>query len=372
MKTKACSLILTVLFPLALGGMLLAFLLLPREEFSVREKRFLAAPPALRLSEVVSGRFGEDAESFVSEHLPGRDFLVGLNAYYDLLCGRETAAEVRLGRDGWLFEAPVGFDGASLARNTEAVSAFAEKAGVPVTLMLVPAAGSLLPEKLPPLIDPYPDSRILAEAAALSSDAVHTLDLMALFGASDDPSALFYRTDHHWSSAGARLACSAFAAAQGLPFPAAEDYRVTAVPGFTGTTYSRSALWGTPPETLELWDSGGAFTVENRESGVPHEGLFYTERLEEPDKYPVFLDGNHSLVRVHNPAGSGRLLVIRDSFANCLGCFLADCFAEVVLVDLRYYKTPVSSLLEEGNFDGVLFVYGAKNFMTDVNLARLS
>ena len=112
--------------------------------------------------------------------------------------------------------------------------------------------------------------------------------------------------------------------------------------------------------------------MENREQDGAHEGLFYPEHLAEEDKYPVYLDGNHSLVRITNrdPAAQGKLLVVRDSFANCLGCFLADAYAEVTLVDLRYYRGAVSDLLAEG-CDEVLIVYGVRNFMTDGNLIRL-
>ena len=147
---------------------------------------------------------------------------------------------------------------------------------------------------------------------------------------------------------------------------------MTAVPDFRGSTWSRAALWLIPGETLELWDSGGDFTVANREQAGEHAGLYYRERLTEDDKYPVYLDGNHSLVRIRNadPAAQGRILVIRDSFANCLGCFLADAYQEVGLADLRYYRSPVSELLAEG-FDQVLILYSIGNFMSDANIIRL-
>ena len=88
----------------------------------------------------------------------------------------------------------------------------------------------------------------------------------------------------------------------------------------------------------------------------------------------MYLDGNHSLVRVRNgaPDAQGRLLVIRDSFASCFGCFLADAFEEIVLVDLRYYRSPVSELLAAEDFERVLVLYSVGNFMTDSNIVRLS
>ena len=93
------------------------------------------------------------------------------------------------------------------------------------------------------------------------------------------------------------------------------------------------------------------------------------ENLQKLDKYTVFLGGNHPLVRIENPNRTGKLLVIRDSFSNCLGGFLAESFGEVTMVDLRYYKQPVSLLAEDS--DRILVCYGLKNFLTDQNLVLL-
>ena len=108
-------------------------------------------------------------------------------------------------------------------------------------------------------------------------------------------------------------------------------------------------------------------------SASPDEVLNSKRALEELDKYTVYLDGNHSLVRIENPAaaGKGKLLVIRDSYANCMGTFLANSYESVVLVDLRYYKNPVSELLAAEEFTDVLVCYSLGNFMTDTNLIFL-
>jgi hypothetical protein len=151
----------------------------------------------------------------------------------------------------------------------------------------------------------------------------------------------------------------------------AEDFTKEVASGFLGSTYSRSALWLTKGENLELWYGSDSLTVTNGESEETHSGVFYRERLEEADKYTVYLDGNHSIVRIQNPEQSGKLLVIRDSYSNCLGPFLAESYGEVVLVDLRYYKQPISQLIAQEGFDDVLVCYSIGNFMTDANIILL-
>ena len=182
----------------------------------------------------------------------------------------------------------------------------------------------------------------------------------------------YFRTDHHWNSRGAYEGLRAYCEALGRTCRGEDGYTVSDCGEFHGSTYSRSGLWLTPPDTLELWEPDAEITVTNAEQGdAVHAGVFYWERLDEADKYTVNLDGNHSVVRTENPAGSGRLLVLRDSFANSLGTFLAAEYETVVLVDLRYYRLPVSELLEQEDFDRVLVCYSLTNFVTDTNLVLL-
>ncbi|MBR3475231.1 MAG: hypothetical protein IKH34_09245 [Oscillospiraceae bacterium] len=376
MKTKLAKTsdkLLVLLFCLCLGGMLALFLLLPKEEVSLKEKRVLAAPPRLTAAELLSGRFAADAERFTADHLPVRDFLVGLDARAALLLGRQTAGEVYLCRDGRLAEAPAAYDEDRIRRNMDAILDFAAAAPCPVDLLLVPSAGAAAEEGLPALADPYRDGEIIAAAYQMAEGQLRTLELLPLFRAAEDPAALYYRTDHHWTSRGAQLAASAYLASIGCEAGSPEDYEVRREPDFRGNTYARAALWDIPAEELELWDDGGRYLVENAETPGLHQGLFYEERLAENDKYPVFLDGNHSLVRVRNQegAGKGRLLLIRDSFGSSFACFLAEDFEELVLVDLRYYREPVSELLAAEDFDRVLILYSVGNFMSDSNIVKL-
>lgn len=103
------------------------------------------------------------------------------------------------------------------------------------------------------------------------------------------------------------------------------------------------------------------------------DSLFFTEHLADLDKYPVYLDGNHSLVTIENPAAEGgTLLVIRDSFAHCLATFLAQEYQTIYLVDLRYYRGSLSQFVTDHEVDELLYLYGMDTLLTDTNSAWLS
>lgn len=361
MKKQTRELLTVIFFCGFLLAVLLGYLLLPKQTFSVSEKRYLAEPPKLTQAAVLSGDWGQAAEDYLADHMPLRDFFVGLNAYVDLFTGRQVSREIWV-VDQQLVEAPKENDQEAISRNLSAIQNFSETIGQTVDLAIVPSAGWATG------MEAYQDEAIIQSIQAQAGEHLNAVDLLPVFRGRPE---LYYKTDHHWNSQGAYEAYQLYMASMGREARPEGAFTKTVYPGFRGSTYSRSALWLTPGEALELWQGSDSLTVTNGEAPQPHEGVFYRERLEEVDMYTVFLDGNHSLVRIENPQGEGKLLVIRDSFSNSLGCFLAESFSQVVLVDLRYYKQPVSALAIQEGFDRILVCYSLSNFLTDPNLVFL-
>ena len=372
MKKKILNFLTMLVFLLMIFSIPVLFYLQPKQSFSEMEKRYLAPPPSFSLRGVVSGSFMKELSDYISDHFPCRTALVGVNAYYDLLSGRQGTKDYFLAMDGRLFKQPVKPDTAVIDRNLALVNGFCDalSAGdIPVSVMLVPSSGSVL------LGDRrYHDAEI-ADYVYRNVRA-QAVDLSANFQACPAPEELYYRTDHHWTSAGAYEAARLYAWLHGRTMPPRDSYGIERCDGFYGSAYSASALWLTQPDALELWHADIRVRVTD-ENGRTNDSVFYPDRLQEADKYTVFLDGNHSLVTIENLSGGetgrgGNLLVIRDSFSNSLGCFLGDCYDRVVLADLRYYKLPLTDLIAEQNIDEVLIEYSVENFMTDPNLACLS
>lgn len=361
MKTKKSELLTVALFCGFLLAMALGYLFFPKKAFSETEKRYLAQFPQLDWADVSSGAWGDDAETYMADHIPGRNFFVGLNAYFELFTGRQVSKDIWV-TQGRLMEAPTACEDGTVQKNMDVINDFADGLDRKVDLMIVPSTGWAAGRT------EYLDESIIDGIHALAGQNLNPVDVRSVFAGKPE---LFYQTDHHWNSRGAYAAYEAYMTVTGRNFRPMEAFEKTTYGGFRGSTYSRSALWLTKAEDLELWQGSEDLTVTNSEQEGTHSGVFYWERLEEADKYTVFLDGNHSLVRIHNPAAEGKLLVIRDSFSNCLGCFLAESYGEVVLVDLRYYKQPVSELADLEQFDSILVCYSIGNFLTDANILWL-
>ncbi|PWL42715.1 MAG: hypothetical protein DBY42_03660 [Bacillota bacterium] len=367
-KTRFSDTLFCCLFCGFLALMLLGYLMLPKTLFSQREKRYLEAAPSFTWERLVSGAFAKDAEDYAADHMPGRDFFVGLNAYLGLALGQQGTKEIYRFSENYLVERPVKWDQEAVERNKKALGVFAQKADTPVDFALIPSAGYILRDLSRGNYMEYRDDQYIRQIYENLPPGVRSLDLIPAL--TDGGRENFYHTDHHWTSQGAYRAYAAYLAHKGRTPLAPDAFTVRTSQGFYGSTYSRSALWLTPPDRLSIWDPGIQTTVWIADDGSTSQSMFYEERLQEADQYTVFLDGNHSLVRITNPQGTGKLLLIRDSYGNCFAPFLAESYQEVVLVDLRYYKADLGQLLEEG-FDHILVLYSLSNYMTDGNVPLL-
>ena len=368
-----------IIFVAFIVTMLVLFLVLPKKEYSSSEKRYLQQAPEFSFSRLLSGDFGDDFGKFLSDQTAGRNFWVGLSAYYNYAVGNNGSNGIYKCQDGYLVNDPEDMSG--LARNIGFIEEFAEKSPVKPTVLIAPSTGYVCDDILPAVHKEYKDDAEFEEmkTALPSADFV---DVRELFRDTYDSGAqqIYYKTDHHWTAKGAYTAYTALADSLGYTANPESAYEITAYPDFYGTTYSSSGFWLTAPDTVEVWDSHAddekdpiTVTITDGAETIEQEGMFFYDHLEEDDKYPIYLDGNHPYTVIKNTAATSdeKLLVVKDSFAHSLVPFLADHFSEIIMVDLRYYTAPVSELIKNEGIDRVLVLYSIDNLATDTNLGWL-
>ena len=368
-----------LLFVGVLIGAQAAFWLLPHRSFSENEKRVLVQAPTVSVEGIGDGSLFENVEKYLSDHFPGRDGWVGANAYLEQAEGRGAVSSIIRGADGWLFPAPLSDDRQILQDNMQAITEFAQAQSVPVYMMAVPTSGAVVEDKLPALHLAYPDADMLEQARRIAGDSLHWLDVMGAFRSMDDPETLYYRTDHPWTTERAYCAYRLLMQEMRKSAVMRDDFSVERVPDFYGTSYSKSGLWLTPPDEIELWTDPDLQAMTrvydgNSQEPVVQKGMLFREYLDQADKYPVFLSGNHARVHIETNAESNkRLLVVKDSYAHALTPFLAEEYSTIDLIDLRYFKRQtISDWLQEHPVDDILLVYGLSSLAEDKNLQWLA
>ena len=77
------------------------------------------------------------------------------------------------------------------------------------------------------------------------------------------------------------------------------------------------------------------------------------------DPYEMFLSGAISLITIENPNATTdkELIIFRDSFASSLAPLLAEGYAKMTLVDIRYIRSDMLSQFITFENQDVLFIY---------------
>lgn len=382
--SKKFNIFLTVLFCAFIGGMGVISLLLPDKDFSELENRYLQKPPKLSLETLSSGKFMEDAEDYVSDHILGRDFWVAAKAWSERLSGKKENEGVYFGKEDTLInrvDTPAWEDTPAqqgvpakqgLLTRLGFVDALVGNVDVPVYFGLIPSAAEVWKERLPEGA-PTADEKAIIDQLYFSTGAA-TIDLYDTLNAHRDED-VYYRTDHHWTSLGAFYGANAICDSLGLePLDLSNYQKTTVSDQFYGTSFSTSGVRWLPPDHIDAYVPDEGVTVTSWFNGSPVEGSLYVDsKLEVKDKYAYFLGGNQPLCVIESektPDGP-KVLLIRDSYSDSLAPFLTERFSEIHLFDLRYNLTSIQSYVEEHDIDTVIVLYSFANFTTDDNLFLL-
>ena len=376
--TTRYSRFLSAFFCVFLGGLLAWHLLLPDRDRSDVENRTLARFPEFSWEDLKDGSFTKGVEEYFADQFPLRDQWTGLKARTEQVLGKREFNGVYLCGDALIAKVEPPKDGLE-EKNLSYVSRLAESAEVPVYLGLIPSAAEIWRDRLPKGAESWDQAAFIARGLEL--EGVEPIDfLTALRDHAGERTweGIFYRTDHHWTTLGAYYGHAALmeALGRGGEVPEPETVRARDLPvsnGFQGTLYSQSGIHWLEPDSIEFWVEESGLTVTSWRDGTPKEaGLYDWDYLGKKDKYSAFLGGNQPLCVIQNPEGEGKLLVIRDSYADSLAPFLALRFEEVHLLDPRYYRYSAAKYAEDNGLDAIAVVYSVPNFITDRNLVLLT
>lgn len=378
-KSRIGRYIPAFVFLVFIYGMAVWFLFSPKLEYSSSEKRYLEKFPDISADNVLNGNFTTDFEKYFADHFPNRNLWVGMNAYYTLKTGNNGASGIYSCSNGYLINKPVSTNN-NLNKNITAITNFASAIDVPVTVMFVPSTGYIADDVLPKFHDKYNDDEYFENTAhALSKSGADFVDLRNSFkNEYKNGSQLYYKTDHHWTTLGAYTAYTELCKKLGTTPADKNKFNIASYDGFYGTTYSSSGFWFTPPDKIEIWnnpdntDENIKVKITEGTKSNEYNSMYFYNHLEEDDKYPVFIDGNHALTEITNTnAKGGTIFLIKDSFSHCLAPFLSDNYSRIILVDMRYYKMSVSDLIKQEKPEQVAVIYGIDNIATDTDIVWL-
>lgn len=341
------------------------------KKYSESENRMLAQKPEFSMANLASGKYMKDMEDYVTDQFFIRDKWINLKVLEDLTLGKRESNGVYIGKKDHLMEIPTAPNQKSLDNNLDAISNFsASHPDINTVMTLIPNAAYVYNHLIPrnaPVRDQEADIKYVQSAVGTSLNFVDLTKTMT----SHKDEEIYYKTDHHWTTLGAKYAFDALSTALGIDSPTQEYTIYPVTHNFQGTLTSKSG-YDKGMDTIELYIPQNVNTdcvVNFVDEGKRTASMYESSALENKDKYEVFFGGNHSRVDISTPMeGKKNLLLFKDSYANCFIPFLVPYYRNIIVIDPRYYYENIESLITDNEITDILFLYNVNTFLGDTSL----
>lgn len=179
---------------------------------------------------------------------------------------------------------------------------------------------------------------------------------------------IYYRTDHHYTSLGAYYCYAEYRKAINQSVRNLSNFTAEKLCGdFLGTSCNKVNFPMIKADEITAYyiakNRSVSYNFDNYKTNEIYERKF----LKTKDQYAVFLNSNQSQTVIEG-SGEGKLLIVKDSFGNTFAQFPCEDYAEVHIIDPRFFRGSISKYAAENGIDEVCAVYGLQNFSNDVKL----
>lgn len=202
---------------------------------------------------------------------------------------------------------------------------------------------------------PSMDYETLISQVKQKTEFAEYIDISHLLELSD-----YYATDTHWRQEEIGDVAEYIAEKMNVVLSAEYTKKEAEVP-FYGVYYGQSAL-PLPADKLYYLENDmlKECRVYDYETNAEI-SVYDMEKLKGDDLYELFLSGSKSLLTIENPKASTdrEMILFRDSFGSSIAPLLAEGYAKITLVDIRYISPNILDRFIEFDNQDVLFLYSA-------------
>ncbi len=360
MNTKIKNIVVIVVMAALIAVLSLICYFAPKADFLDAERREPAAFPELSLESIMKDGteydegFMSNFESYALDAFPFRDTFRTIKAICaNYLFGQMDNNNIFIS-DGYAAEMQPAVDEASLDHAANRINFIYET--------------YLRPNGITPHVAIIPDKAyfLAAESGHLSMDYdaflsgflsrvdfAEYIDLFPTLSIED-----YYKTDTHWRQE--MLGDTAAKLLEGLGVTYTGQFETVKLDNpFYGVYYGQASLPMPAEELYYLTNANQSSLTVRDHQNAKDITLYDMEKAYGKDPYDIYLSGELSMVTIENPNASTdrELIVFRDSFGRAIIPLLAEDYAKITVLDIRYLPSVMLGSLVEFKDQDVLFLY---------------
>ena len=357
---------------------------------SVLEGRVYQKSPEFNAETLSSGTFQDELEQYIADLLPKRDIILLTNAAAQrvgissasALFGFDTMPTF-YGSDYYIsksqnsvFEKPASRESYSKEKLNTAADAYskliANNPDVTWTICMPDRPASSVENPA------YSLSSNVADYKWFEDELINRVeDATIVDGALPADGTLSenrYNTDHHWRIQSAVKTYQDIMESLGRECVEIEGYEKVTESIFYGSA-SRTGLCLLDGDEMHdaIYDRGDvkARAGESKVENASITGEKYKKSSKYANMYAEYFHSDYAMLRYHNPNGTGKMLIIGDSYTNSMDRFFASSYEDVHVFDARYYNGTVQDVIDREDYDDVVILMSCTNIASDAQVKAL-
>ena len=329
------------------------------------EKKENGKKPRASFPSLYDGSLSEDISKEAADHLVLRDKMMSFHTKLVEKFGGRIVNGVYMDKERLLdAEMSVHITDPSAA---DRINAFARKYNGTVYIAAVPSSAGVYGESMPDYLLSNPESQQISSLYDSLDSSIRRIDAYNILKMLKD-NYIYFRNDTKWTSYGAY--CIYRTVIQKLGFlPTSYDkYTIRHVTDeFRGNLYKRTLYSDTRADILDIYEYPDGAEVEScmavyRNGLESEKALYDMDMLESSDMYNMYLGEPEAVIEIETSVNNQRkLLVIKDSYADCFIPFLTQQYSRITVVSPQYMNGSLSDYIDISEYEQTLILFGIEN-----------
>lgn len=265
-----------------------------------------------------------------------------------------------------LLERPEELDHEQLTETAGLLQTFYQTSQIPMCVIAVPSAAEFYAADLlggAPCPSQTADIEVFYQALP---SPIRKIDVYhVLFTATDDY--IYHRTDSRWTCYGAYCVYRNAIRKMGFAPISYDQFTVTHAGTFRGSLYDACLYDKVMPDILDIYTCDSGITIKEMHARLSDDTeesrSMYSLPEDAADPYDYYLGGACDVLYIETSLDSQKkLLLLKDSSADCMIPFLTQHYSELCVVDVKDTSRPLGELTDIADYNQVLVLCDADTF----------
>lgn len=354
--------ITAILMIIVISVMFILTMCRKKDDFSISENRQLTEFPKLSVSALSDGSYGKQLSEYMTDHFFKREKLISLQTHIKSSVSEKIVNGVFI-NDEMLLDSEIS-ERQIYPENISHINEFFHNYSGTMYFASLPTSSEVYDEMLPEYLLTNPEQKqieVLYEGFDKDIRKIDTYNILRML----NDNYIYYRNDSKLTSYGAYYVYKTIIQKLGFQPLSYDKYTIKHVTSdFRGNLYNKCLYNGTKSDILDVYNySGGAnitSCIAYANNGVTYRKTLNDESfLSSGDMYKMYLGDEEPFIRIKTSVNNDKkLLLIKDSYADCFIQFLIQHYSEIAVISPENMEKPLSNFINPDNYEQTLFLFG--------------